>query len=175
MQAKHDKRRSDLRRGKPLLVITGDLDPLFSVEYYRKHLMAPLEKTTSFRYDWIRKREGDHALCRYRKEVVSHVLSFVCACTGHRRWTLGERVASAAENAIAYVPWMTLVGIVMGVFAGRASVWDEYDEFRRELAGLPPVGDKGQEQWGDDEEGETEKEEFAPLTLDDDWDGQISR
>ena len=139
-KAAADVRRRKLRGGKPLLLITGDVDPLFSTDYYRENLIAPLENTTAFRYDWVRKSQGDHSLARYRKEVVKEVLSFVCACTGHNRWALGERVASVIENAIAYVPWFTFMGIAFGILAGRASVFEEYDALKRQMTGEPPEG-----------------------------------
>lgn len=57
------------RAAKPLLIVTGDLDPLFSADYYRENLIAALDDTVAFNYDWVRKVQGDHALSRYRQEV----------------------------------------------------------------------------------------------------------
>ena len=74
------------RGGKlPLLVITGDEDPLFSPEYYTQHLSAPLRAPTLKRlidHRWVRLPYGDHALCRYRREVVQHVVRFALKCVG---------------------------------------------------------------------------------------------
>mmetsp|Transcript_18218 Transcript_18218/g.45961 ORF Transcript_18218/g.45961 Transcript_18218/m.45961 type:complete len:125 (+) Transcript_18218:42-416(+) len=120
------------------MVMTGDVDPLFSVDYYRKHLIRDLEESTAFRGDWIRKRQGDHALCRYREEVVDQVVSFVCRCTGHTRWMLGERVASVAAKTIVYTPWFTIMGLLCGFLGGRASVREEYDALSRVITGRPP-------------------------------------
>lgn len=57
------------RAAKPLLIVTGDVDPLFSADYYRENLIAALDDTVAFNYDWVRKAQGDHALSRYRREV----------------------------------------------------------------------------------------------------------
>jgi len=133
-----EARKRRRRKGRKVLVMTGDVDPLFSVDYYKDNLIGQLDDSTAFWGDWIRKREGDHALCRYRKEVVDQVLSFVCRCTGQSRWMLGERVASVAAKSIAYIPWFTTMGLVCGFLAGRSSVYEEYDTLSREITGRPP-------------------------------------
>ena len=50
-----------------MLVITGDVDELFTPDYYRQNMQGPLGARGKGGVDlkWTRLRKGDHALSRY--------------------------------------------------------------------------------------------------------------
>lgn len=109
----------------PLLVITGDEDPLFSPDYYIKHLEAPLQEAgvrKMINSKWVRLPYGDHALCRYRREVVRRVVNFARSCAGVGRridlWQLG-REALSFRGLFDPVPMMLILSSVSGFVGGR--------------------------------------------------------
>lgn len=109
----------------PLLVITGDEDPLFAPDYYVNHLVAPLQEAgvrKVMNSKWVRLTYGDHALCRYRREVVRRVVNFARKCAGLGRridlWRLG-REALSFRGLFDPVPAMFILSSVSGFVGGR--------------------------------------------------------
>jgi len=120
----------------PLLIITGDADPLFSPSYYRHHLIPALESRSQFDFDWMRLRHGDHALCRYRRKVVEKVVKHCMNCVGLKRGLRQDlEIALMGLSALLdVVPSLTIVAALTGFIAGRFNAYKEAHEVKGKAA-----------------------------------------
>jgi len=120
-----DNNKVHSERKMPLLIMTGDEDPLFSPAYYTNHLDAPLKEArvrAKFDSTWVRLPYGDHALCRYRRTVVKRVVKFALKCAGQDVpidvFRIGRELLSW-QGLFDTVPMALITVIVAGFVGGR--------------------------------------------------------
>lgn len=121
----------------PLLIMTGDEDPLFAPGYYIDHLQAPLQSAhvkSLMTSKWVRLRYGDHALCRYRRDVVRRIVRFSLKCVGSgARLDLMRvgRTLLSWRGLLYPVPFMFVIATVTGFIGGQFCATPEGQEHAR--------------------------------------------
>lgn len=121
----------------PLLIMTGDEDPLFAPGYYIDHLQAPLQSAhvkSLMTSKWVRLRYGDHALCRYRRDVVRRIVRFSLKCVGSgARLDLMRvgRTLLSWRGLLDPVPFMFVIATVTGFIGGQFCATPEGQEHAR--------------------------------------------
>ena len=119
----------------------GDEDPLFAPDYYKQHLQAPLgaaKARAALDSTWLRLPYGDHALCRYRRQVVRRVTRFALKCAGGGvpvdLFRVGRELFSW-RGLLDPVPFLLIVSTVTGFIGGQFCATPEGQEaFRQQNA-----------------------------------------